>query len=104
MAQLRHDYQEFAALNAEIIVIVPNGPMMIQRYLNKYQTPYTILTDHRSQVARLYGQEKQFFILGKPAVFLVDQMGKIAYTHYGESVIKKPDHRELLAVLARMEV
>lgn len=103
MAQLRHDDEKFAALNTQIIVIVPNGPLLIKRYLRKHQTPYSILTDHRSQVARQYGQEKQFFIVGKPAVFLVDQKGKIAYALYAENIIDKPDHGELLAVLAEME-
>ena len=99
MAQLRHDYQKFATLNTEIIVIVPNGPIMIKRYLNQHPTPYTILTDKGSQVARQYAQVKQFLFFGKPAVFLVDQMGKIAYCHYADTIIEKPNNKELLAVM-----
>ena len=103
MAQLRHDYEKFVALKTEIILIVPNGPVMIKRYLSKHPTPYSILTDHRSGVARQYGQERQFFILSKPAVFIINQKSKIAHAHYGDSIIEKPDHGELLAVLAGLE-
>ena len=103
MAQLRHDYEKFVALNTEIFLIVPNGPVMIKRYLSRHHTPYIILTDHRSGVARQYGQERKFFILGKPAIFLIDQKGKIAHTHYGDSISEKPDHGELLAVLTELE-
>ncbi len=102
MAQLRHDYEKFQALNTEIIVIVPNGPFMIKRYLRKNPTPYLILTDKGSRVAEQYFQVKQFFAFRKPMVFLVDQQGKIAYAYYASSLIEEPSNEAPLEILAQM--
>ena len=102
MAQLRHDYDKFKALNTEIIVAVPNGAFMINRYRNNNPTPFTILTDRRSQVAEQYFQVKQFFFIGTPTVFAVDQQGIIAYHYYAKSAIEEPGNEEPLKVLAEL--
>ena len=102
MAQLRHDYDKFTALNAEILVMVPNGPFMSKRYLKNNPMPYPILTDKGSQVAAQYFQVKRFFAVGTPTVFVVDQLGKIAYAHYANSVIAEPGNQEPLVVLAKL--
>jgi peroxiredoxin len=102
MAQLRHDIERFSALNTKILVMVPNGPFMIKRYLRKHPLPYTILTDKGSRIAKQYFQDKKFFSLGTPTVILVEQGGKIAYTHYASAMIAEPDDEEPLALLAQM--
>jgi len=99
MAQLRHDYQTFKDLNTEILVMVPNGPKMIERYLSEHDTPYPILSDKGSKVAGQYLQVKRLFSLGTPTVFLVDKTGKIAYAHYARSFIEEPDNNEPIKVL-----
>ncbi|MBN2256376.1 MAG: redoxin domain-containing protein [Anaerolineaceae bacterium] len=102
MAQLRQDYSKFKDLNTEILVMVPNGPRMIERYLKSNPTPYPILTDKGAKVAGQYLQIKQFFSLGTPSVFLVDKAGKIRYVFYGKLMIDEPDNREALGVLTGM--
>jgi len=99
MAQLRHDYKEFQALDTEILVMVPNGPKMISRYINTNSSPYPILSDKRSKVAGEYLQVKQFFKLGTPSVFVVDKSGMIIYAHYAASFIEEPTNSEPLAIL-----
>jgi peroxiredoxin len=103
MAQLRHDYPEFKALNTRILLMVPNGTRTIERYLRDHPAPFEILTDKRAEVAGQYLQVRQFFSLGTPCVFLVDRTGCIRYTHYAKSMISEPDNREPLAVLAGLE-
>ena len=102
MAQLRHDHAKFQALNTEILVMVPNGPRMIARHVERHPTPYPILSDKGSAVAGQYLQVKRFFALGTPSVFLVDRGGRIRYAHYASSLIAEPDNREPLAVLEAM--
>lgn len=102
MAQLRHDYDKFQSLNSEILVMVPNGPKMIARYLSGRDVPYPILTDKGSKVAGQYFQVKHFFALGTPTVFVVDKDGVIRFAHYASSLIEEPGTEEPLAVLAEL--
>lgn len=102
MAQLRHDYPQFQALNTEILVMVPNGPRMIQKHIDEFQPPYPILTDKGAKVARQYFQTKQFFLVGTPTIFVVDRSSTIRYAHYASSVMEEPTSDEPLAVLAKL--
>jgi len=102
MAQLRRDYQKFRDLNAEILVMVPNGPKMIEKHVLENRTPYTILADKGCRVAAQYMQLKKFFALGTPTVFVVDRNGTIRYAHYATSLAEEPDSAEPLALLTQL--
>jgi peroxiredoxin len=105
MAQLRHDYPEFKELNTEVLVVLPNGPKMIERHVNRHAPPYPILSDKGAQVAEQYAIHiKQAIVLTTmtPTVFLVDTSRVIRYARYGTSYIEEPDNGEPLAVLAQM--
>ncbi len=79
--------------------MVPNGPRMIEKYVNENKPPYTILSDKGSKVAAQYFQVKKFFLVGTPTVFLVNKKGRVLYAHYATSIIEEPDNKESLAVL-----
>ena len=102
MAQLCLDNDKFQELNTEIMVMLPNGPLMIKRYLSKNPTPFVILTDRGSRVAERYFQYKWIFSIGSPTVFLVNQAGNITYTFYGNSPLDEPGNQEVLALLPRL--
>jgi peroxiredoxin len=100
MAQLRQDYQKFTDLNTKILVMVPNGPKMIERHIKQFKTPYRILTVKGSKVAAQYFQVRKFFAIGTPTVFLVNQNGEIIYAHYANSLLTEPDNNEPLKLLS----
>ncbi len=107
MAQLRHDYPKFKELNAEVLVVVPNGPRMISRYVSENGNGYPILSDKGAVVAKQYGIDArrallQSFMVFTPTVILVDRSGSIRYSNYTTSYIRQPDNTEPLAELARM--
>ncbi len=108
MAQLRHDYQKFSDLNTQVLVMVPNGPKMIEKNVVTNAVPYPILTDKNELTAAQYGINIHNTILPgarqlfKPGVFLVDRSGIIRYCKYLKSYIQEPDNHEPLAVLAGM--
>ena len=105
MAQLRRDYPKFQALNSEVLVILPNGPKMIARYVGQTHNPYPILSDKGARVAAQYGIDTKRFLnmsAFTPTVLLVDQAGLIRYTNYQTSYIQEPDNRQPLGVLAQM--
>ncbi len=102
MAQLRHDHEKFAELNTKVFVMVPNGPKMIEKHIQKNNTPYRILSDKGLKVAAQYFQVKKFFAIGTPTVFLVNQNGEILYTFYGKSIQDIPNNDEPLVVLQKL--
>jgi peroxiredoxin len=106
MAQLRHDYPKFQELNTEVVVIVPNGLRLIQRYVERHATPYLILSDRGVLVTERYFIRTRRVVpvitTYTPTVFLVDQTGIIRYRNYSASYIREPDNNEPLSVLAEM--
>ncbi len=104
MAQLRHDIEKFNAYNTEIMIVVPNGPFMINRYLNIHPSPLTILTDKGAKVAAQFFQVKQFFVIGTPTIFVIDQTGKIAYAYYAKSAREEPGNEGPLAALSKLAI
>ena len=104
MAQLRHDYPKFKALDTEVLVIIPNGPKMIARYIHSNNPPYPILSDKGARVAEQYHIDTKHILrlsAFTPTVLLVDRTGMIRYTNYQTSYVQEPDNNEPLAVLAQ---
>ena len=108
MAQLRHDYETFRALNTEVLVMVPNGPRSIAKHTDRYAPPYPVLSDKGSLVARQYRITIRQAPLIKVAVmtvstFLIDRTGVIRYAYYPKSYIEEPANEPPLAILSHIE-
>jgi peroxiredoxin len=100
MAQLRQDYQEFAARNTEVIVVGPDDRDAFAEYWREHSLPFIGLPDPKTVVLRRYGQEVNLFKLGRmPAQVIVDKKGIVRYAHFGHSMSDIPDNCELLALL-----
>lgn len=100
MAQLRHDYLEFVAREAEIVVIGPEDHTTFARYWEKEALPYIGLPDPEHRVADLYGQQVKLLKLGRmPALLVIDKLGQIRYRHYANSMRDIPPNDEILALL-----
>lgn len=105
VAQLCHEYEQFRATNTEVLVMAPNRPASIARYLNAHPTPFPILSDLGARVAELYGIEAihaPFLTVFVGAMFVVDQAGRIRYVDYSVPLISRPDDNKPLAVLVGM--
>jgi peroxiredoxin Q/BCP len=100
MAQLRQGYAEFAARDAEIVVVGPEGQAAFAAYWQEERLPFVGLPDPTHSVLKLYGQEVNLFKLGRmPAQVIVDKSGWARYVHYGRSMSDIPSNAELLALL-----
>ena len=100
MAQLRQGYEEFAARDAEIVVVGPEGQAAFAAYWQEEGLPFVGLPDPTHSVLKLYGQEVNLFKLGRmPAQVIVDKSGQARYVHYGHSMSDIPSNAELLALL-----
>ena len=103
MAQLRHDYLEFMAREAEVVVVGPEEKEAFTRYWHKEALPYVGLPDPEHRVADLYGQQVKLLKLGRmPALIVIDKAGQIRYRHYGDSMRDIPANDEILALLDQL--
>ena len=104
MAQLRHEYEKFIALDAEIVVVAPEEPQALRAYWQREGLPFVGLSDPLHVVADRYGQEVNMLKLGRmPALFVVDKIGRLRYQHYGRSMRDIPRNAEILQLLAEMK-
>jgi peroxiredoxin Q/BCP len=100
MAQLRQDYHQYQARQAEIIAVGPEDAATFAAYWREHEMPFVGLPDPEFSVLKLYGQEVKLFKLGRmPAQVLVDKRGVARYVHYGHSMSDIPENAELLALL-----
>lgn len=103
MAQLRRDYLEFVAREAEILVVGPEDQTTFARYWEKEGLPYVGLPDPEHRVANLYGQQVKLLKLGRmPALLVIDRSGQIQYRHYANSMRDIPPNDDILALLDQL--
>jgi peroxiredoxin len=100
MAQLRQDFERFTEQGAVILVVGPEGPQAFREYWAKENLPFIGLPDPNLKVLKLYGQQVNWFKLGRmPAQVVVDRAGIARFAHYGNSMSDIPENEELLAML-----
>ena len=103
MAQLRQDYHQYQARQAEIIAVGPEDAATFAAYWHENEMPFVGLPDPDHVVLKLYGQEVNLVKLGRmPAQVMVDKRGITRYVHYGHSMSDIPENDELLALLDRL--
>jgi peroxiredoxin Q/BCP len=100
MAQLRQNYQQFVARDAEVVVVGPDDQKAFQDYWQKESLPFVGLADPTHTVANRYGQEVHLLKLGRmPALMVIDKAGEVRFQHYGEAMSDIPPNNQVLAVL-----
>jgi peroxiredoxin Q/BCP len=103
MAQLRRDFEAFAARDTAIVVAGPEDPEAFAAYFAEHRLPFVGLPDPQRRVLRLYGQQIKLFKLGRmPAQLLVDKEGIVRLAHYGQSMSDIPENEALFAVIDRL--
>lgn len=97
---MQGDREAFAARDAEILAIGPDGPNAYRRYWDSEKLALIGLPDPKHTVANLYHQEVNLFKLGRmPALLVIDKQGFIRYEHYGDSMKDIPENSILLDLL-----
>ena len=100
MAQLRDDFDKFQELDAEIVVLGPEGRGAFRTYWEENDLPFIGLPDPTHSVLKLYGQKVNLFKFGRmPAMVIIDQAGMVRFVHYGHSMADIPTNAEVLKTL-----
>ena len=100
LCEYRDGVEEFTGLGVEVIGISHNDTESHQRFRDKYNLPFTLLTDTGLKVAEQYGCKG---LLGmKRGVFILDEQGIVAYAHVESVSVFRRRREELVAALAEM--
>jgi len=100
MAQLRQEYQEFAAREAEVIVVGPDSAPAFKEFWQREDIPFVGLADPAHTVAKRYGQEVKLLKFGRmPAMMVIDKAGQVRHKHYGNAMSDIPPNSQILAIL-----
>ena len=79
----------------------------MRRYVEETGLPYNILVDQTRDVLKAYGVWHAVGLtawnIARPALFLVDQSGKIRYSAVAERQDEFPSHEEILAALDQLK-
>lgn len=97
---MRQDYQDFAKLDTEIVVVGSEKPESFQKYWLENNFPFIGLPDPEHMIQQLYGQEVKPLKLGRmPAQVLVDKHGIVRYVHYGDSMADIPSNGDIMHLI-----
>lgn len=88
--QFRDDYETFIDLNARVIGISADGMEKHQKFKEKYNLPFILLSDEENKVRELYGVKGNLFgLIPGRVTFIVDKEGILHYVFNSQSSPKK---------------
>jgi len=100
MAQLRQDYPQFVARNAEVITIGPEDVKAFVELWHNEKMPFPGIADPEHVIAKMYGQKVNLLKMGRmPALAVIDKEAKIRFMHYGSSMSDIPQDEDIFALL-----
>ncbi len=80
----RDSFPEFKNLNAEILGVSPDSPESHRKFAEKYELPFTLLSDTEKTVLKKYGVWKEKSMYGRKymgverTTVIIDEKGKVA--------------------------
>lgn len=77
--QLGRKYQDFQALNCQILIILGDTSDRARRYAESLHLPFPVLSDPQRSVYHEYGLEKAFFGIQRTATVIVDKSGIVRF-------------------------
>ncbi|EHC13846.1 peroxiredoxin [Fischerella thermalis] len=75
----RDQYEVFQDAGAEVIGISGDSPESHQKFANKHQLPFILLSDTSNQVRKLYGVPTTLGLLPGRVTYVIDQNGIVQH-------------------------
>jgi len=97
----RDAFEDFRHLGASVVGISGDSPEAHQKFAKKYGLPFTLLSDPKNEVRRLFGVPKSLFgLLPGRVTYIVDEKGQVK--HIFEGQFKARQHvKEAIASLKK---
>jgi thioredoxin-dependent peroxiredoxin len=88
----RDTYEVFTDAGAEVIGVSVDTSQSHQQFANKYQLPFTLLSDTENKVRQLYGVPATLFVLPGRVTYVIDKQGIVR--HIFDSMLNFKAHVE----------
>jgi thioredoxin-dependent peroxiredoxin len=88
----RDTYEVFTDAGAEVIGVSADTSQSHQQFANKYQLPFTLLSDTENKVRQLYGVPATLFVLPGRVTYVIDKQGIVR--HIFDSMLNFKAHVE----------
>jgi thioredoxin-dependent peroxiredoxin len=75
----RDQYEVFKAAGAEVIGVSGDSSESHQKFANKHNLPFTLLSDKGDQVRKQYGATTAFGLIPGRVTYVIDQNGVVQY-------------------------
>ncbi len=79
VAQLGRHYQEFQAMDTQVLVILGDDIKRAQKYSQDLKLPFPVLSDPERQVYHRYDLHKSFVMIQRSAAVIIDREGVIRF-------------------------
>jgi peroxiredoxin Q/BCP len=75
----RDSYEVFTDAGAEVIGISGDSPQSHQQFAQKYNLPFTLLSDTDNRVRKLFGVPSTLFVLPGRVTYIIDKEGIVRH-------------------------
>jgi peroxiredoxin Q/BCP len=100
LCDYRDGVEAFAGLGVKVVGISDDSAESHRKFRQKYNLPFTLLTDPGLKVAALYDSKGMLGM--KRSVFLVDEAGVIRYLHIESVALFRRKREELLDAIRKL--
>ena len=101
--ELREDYEEFAALDAEVLAISVDDLAGADYVVADLGIQFPVLYDPQAEVIRPYGVYNLLRDnLATPAVFVIDKAGQVRWRWVAERYNQRPANQQIIDELEKI--
>ncbi len=95
---MQQDYEKFATLGAEIVVIAPDTMENARQFFSERPVPFIVLVDDNLKVYQQFDVQSKWTSLGqRPGLFIIDKAGIVQFAYIGSQQWQIPSNTEVLA-------
>ena len=93
------DFDQFAGKGVEILPISVDSTASLKEFKNKLQMKTDLLSDFKRHISRAYGVLNEDRFYSNRAYFLIDQEGRVRWSHVEDNNGQRRENSEILAAI-----
>ena len=104
--ELAQHSPDYVARGIQVVTVVAQSSDVVKRYVEDQGLPFNILIDESRDVLKAYGVWHRLGLdawnIARPALFLIDQTGKIHYSFVSDRQDEFPTHETIVAEITKL--